>query len=163
MKAAQLSRILKVRSSLLEPQEVKEDSALKSTNQRIISKLSSMQGSVLLPKKMTLNDKLTIYNQFTQKENLLQKLDRDSILNGENSSLYWNEYSKTISRSKSLATRIDSLDSDSLLLNGCAKRQNANSWFDRERKLSPEQELVEDILSILHCFSSRLYGRSKVL
>ena len=30
-----------------------------------------------------------------------------------------------------------------------------------ERKLSPEQELVEDILSILHCFSSRLYGLRK--
>ncbi|EAM48069.1 similar to site-specific integrase-resolvase [Crocosphaera watsonii WH 8501] len=30
-----------------------------------------------------------------------------------------------------------------------------------ERKLSPEQELVEDILSILHCFSARLYGLRK--
>lgn len=27
-----------------------------------------------------------------------------------------------------------------------------------ERKLSPEQELVADMLSIIHCFSSRLYG-----
>ncbi|MDJ0650979.1 MAG: IS607 family transposase [Xenococcaceae cyanobacterium MO_188.B19] len=30
-----------------------------------------------------------------------------------------------------------------------------------ERQLSPEQELVEDILAILHCFSSRLYGLRK--
>ncbi len=30
-----------------------------------------------------------------------------------------------------------------------------------ERNLSPEQELVEDILSILHCFSARLYGLRK--
>ena len=30
-----------------------------------------------------------------------------------------------------------------------------------ERKLSPQQELVEDILSILHCFSARLYGLRK--
>ncbi|WP_293026568.1 MULTISPECIES: IS607 family transposase [unclassified Moorena] len=30
-----------------------------------------------------------------------------------------------------------------------------------ERKLSPEQELVEDILSCLHCFSARLYGLGK--
>jgi excisionase family DNA binding protein len=30
-----------------------------------------------------------------------------------------------------------------------------------ERKLSPERELVEDILSILHCFSARLYGLRK--
>ncbi|MDT9237263.1 MAG: hypothetical protein P5675_26860, partial [Limnospira sp. PMC 917.15] len=27
--------------------------------------------------------------------------------------------------------------------------------------LSPEPEMVEDILAILHCFCSRLYGRSK--
>ena len=30
-----------------------------------------------------------------------------------------------------------------------------------ERDLSPEQELVQDILSILHCFSARLYGLRK--
>lgn len=30
-----------------------------------------------------------------------------------------------------------------------------------ERKLSPEQELVADTLSIIHCFSSRLYGLRK--
>lgn len=30
-----------------------------------------------------------------------------------------------------------------------------------ERKLSPEQELMADMLSIVHCFSSRLYGLRK--
>jgi putative resolvase len=30
-----------------------------------------------------------------------------------------------------------------------------------ETSLSPEQEMVEDILAILHCFSSRLYGLRK--
>ena len=30
-----------------------------------------------------------------------------------------------------------------------------------ETNLSPEQEMVEDILAILHCFSSRLYGLRK--
>jgi excisionase family DNA binding protein len=30
-----------------------------------------------------------------------------------------------------------------------------------DRKLSPEQELVQDLLSIIHCFSSRLYGLRK--
>ncbi len=30
-----------------------------------------------------------------------------------------------------------------------------------ETNLSPERELVEDILAILHCFSSRLYGLRK--
>ncbi|MBO1349157.1 MAG: recombinase family protein [Hormoscilla sp. GUM202] len=30
-----------------------------------------------------------------------------------------------------------------------------------EQQLSPEQELVQDMLSIIHCFSSRLYGLRK--
>ncbi|WP_404799812.1 IS607 family transposase [Anabaenopsis elenkinii] len=30
-----------------------------------------------------------------------------------------------------------------------------------DRKLSPEQELVQDMLSSIHCFSSRLYGLRK--
>jgi len=30
-----------------------------------------------------------------------------------------------------------------------------------ETELSPEREMVEDILAILHCFSSRLYGLRK--
>ncbi|MEK9513903.1 MULTISPECIES: IS607 family transposase [Limnospira] len=30
-----------------------------------------------------------------------------------------------------------------------------------QTSLSPEPEMVEDILALLHCFSSRLYGRSK--
>ncbi|NER01670.1 MAG: IS607 family transposase [Okeania sp. SIO3C4] len=30
-----------------------------------------------------------------------------------------------------------------------------------ENKLSPEQELVQDMLSIIHCFSARLYGLRK--
>jgi predicted site-specific integrase-resolvase len=30
-----------------------------------------------------------------------------------------------------------------------------------ETTLSPEREMVEDILAILHCFSSRLYGLRK--
>ncbi|CDM95340.1 ISSoc2, resolvase [Limnospira maxima CS-328] len=30
-----------------------------------------------------------------------------------------------------------------------------------ETSLSPEREMVEDILAILHCFSSRLYGLRK--
>ena len=42
----------------------------------------------------------------------------------------------------------------------CAKR----SWeilVLHKVELSPEREMVEDILSILHCFSARLYGLRK--
>lgn len=44
-------------------------------------------------------------------------------------------------------------------------------WFDRfcqqhgctitvlnQERLSPEQEMVQDLMTIVHCFSSRLYG-----
>jgi predicted site-specific integrase-resolvase len=30
-----------------------------------------------------------------------------------------------------------------------------------QQKYSPETELAQDMLSIVHCFSSRLYGRPK--
>ena len=30
-----------------------------------------------------------------------------------------------------------------------------------DEKLSPEQEMVQDLMTIIHCFSSRLYGLRK--
>ena len=110
-------------------QEGKEDSVSKNTKQRTKSPLSSMQESLLIPKKMTLRDKLNFYAQNTQKENWLKKLAQDSILNGKNCSLYWNEYTKEMSASLSSLTPIDSLDSDSRLLSGSVSKVSVNSWF----------------------------------
>ncbi len=152
--------IKKEKSNQSELQEDKEDSALKSTK-RQKSPLCCMQESLPNLKKTTYRDKLSFYNQNTQMGNCLKRLEADSILNGENCSLYWNEYTKAISQCLSSPIVTDSSDSDFLLLSGYANKVNANSWFDRERKLSPEQELVEDLLAILHCFSSRLYGLRK--
>lgn len=112
-----------------EPQEGKEDSVLKNTKQRIVSPLSSMQESLLIPKRMTLSDKLNFYAQSTQKGNWLKRLDRDSILNGENCSLYWNEYTKKISDNLSWRIQTDWSDLDSHSLNGYANKVGANSWF----------------------------------
>ncbi|WAN69552.1 IS607 family transposase [Moorena producens JHB] len=47
------------------------------------------------------------------------------------------------------------------LLEWLCKKAGVKLVVLNERKLSPEQELVEDILSILHCFSARLYGLRK--
>ena len=112
----------------LELQEDKEDSVLKSTK-RTKSRLCCMQESLATPKKMTLSDKLNFYNQNTQKGSWLKKLEADSILNGEDCSLFWNEYTKTISQCLSSPIVIDSLDSDFLSLSGYVNKVNANSWF----------------------------------
>ena len=106
----------------------KEGSVLKSTK-RQKSPLCSMQKSLLIPKKMTSLDRLNFYSQSTQKENWLQRLGQDSILNGENCYLYWNEYTKRISENLSLPIRTDLLDLDSHLLSGSANKVNVNSWF----------------------------------
>ncbi len=111
-----------------EPQEGKEDSASKSTK-RLKSALCCMQESLATPRKMILSDKLSFYSQNTQKGNWLKRLEVDSILNGENCSLYWNEYTKAISQCLSSPIATDSLDSDSLSLNGCVNKVNVNSWF----------------------------------
>ncbi|MBS0015167.1 MAG: IS607 family transposase [Arthrospira sp. SH-MAG29] len=41
------------------------------------------------------------------------------------------------------------------------KQNRCSLMVLNETSLSREPEMVEDILAILHCFSSRLYGRSK--
>ena len=119
----------KAKSNQLEPLEDKEDFAFLNTKQRMLSPLSSMQESLPILKKMTLSDKLNFYAQSTQKGNWLKKLEADSILNGENCSLYWNEYTKEISASLSSLIPIDSSDLDSRSLSGSVNKVNANSWF----------------------------------
>lgn len=42
-----------------------------------------------------------------------------------------------------------------------AKRHNCQIIVANQEKLSPQQELVEDMLAIIHSFSSRLYGLRK--
>lgn len=74
-------------------------------------------------------DKLVIYSQHIQQQNLLQKLEAGSILGGESSYPFWNEYSKEISKYLSLPSPTDYVDLGFNWLNGYAKNTNANSWF----------------------------------
>ena len=44
---------------------------------------------------------------------------------------------------------------------GFCKNHGTELVVMNQQSLSPEQEMVEDLLSIVHCFSSRLYGLRK--
>jgi putative resolvase len=44
-----------------------------------------------------------------------------------------------------------------LLEHLCIKNDTTLTVINIE-KLSPEQEMVQDLMTIIHCFSSRLYG-----
>jgi len=39
-----------------------------------------------------------------------------------------------------------------------AKIQGCEVLVLNQERLSPEQEMVQDLMTIVHCFSSRLYG-----
>ena len=41
------------------------------------------------------------------------------------------------------------------------KRHGTRIEVMNQMSLSPEQEMTQDLLSIIHCFSSRLYGLRK--
>lgn len=145
---------------LSEPQET-NDGFASTTNSPKISPLSVTQESLLIPKEMTSTDKLNSYAQNTQALNLFQKLEADSILNGESSSKYWNEYVRVISQHKAIAYADRAVRFGFPLIEWLCQQNGVKLMVQGQRNLSPEAELVEDILSILHCFSARLYGLRK--
>ncbi|MDB9538915.1 hypothetical protein PN457_04440, partial [Anabaenopsis arnoldii] len=67
------------------------------------------------------NDNLNTYAQDIQRLKLFQKLEGDSILNGKNSSPFWNESSTAISNVLSFPTLTDLSDSDLNWLGGYAQ------------------------------------------
>lgn len=111
------------------PQEDNDDSQSRSMKTKQRNPLFAMQESLLIPKEMTLNDKLTFCVKHTQEQNWSKKLDRDSILGGESSSPYWSEFTKGMSDALSALTPTDSLDLASPSLSGSVVKQNVNSWF----------------------------------
>ena len=44
------------------------------------------------------------------------------------------------------------------LLEHLCKQHQCELWVINDERLSPEREMVEDLMAIIHCFSSRLYG-----
>ena len=133
--------IMKESLTASELQETSDDSALMKDIPKV-SQLSLMQESLVMDNEMTLTDKLSFYAQSTPTLNLFQKLEVDSILNGVNSSKYWNEYAKVISQHLSSLTPIEPSDLDSHLLNGCVSKMGSSSWFStRETYLQKRNSL----------------------
>ncbi len=133
--------IMKESLTASELPETSDDSALMNKIPKV-SQLSLMQESLVMDNEMTLTDKLSFYAQSTPTLNLFVKLEVDSILNGVNSSKYWNEYVKVISQHLSSLTPIEPSDLDSHLLNGYVSKMGSNSWFStRETYLQKRNSL----------------------
>lgn len=118
------------------PLELQGDSVdLQSTNtNRVRNQLFAMQGSLVIPNGMTLKDKLSFCLEQTLEQNLFERLDRGSVLEGPNCSLFWSEYTKVMSDALCALTQIDSLGLGSHLLNGSVTKLDANSWFSMKLK-----------------------------
>jgi putative transposase len=91
--------------------------------------LFARRESQLIPSAMILSDKLNSFVQDFQKQSFYQKLAPGLILGGEGSLPFWTEFSMAMSNVLWLPTPTDWSDSGLSLLRGCAKRQDANSWF----------------------------------
>ena len=81
------------------------------------------------PKKTTLPDNLQNLLNCSPKEELLKKLQEESILGGKGCSEFWNEFVAEMSKKLWLPTKTGSQGSALTLLNGYAKNTNAKSWF----------------------------------
>jgi putative transposase len=114
-------------------QEGKEGSSSKRLKKPQVSpgqlELFATLGFQLIPNKTICSDNLRFYANNTPIAKSFQKLEADSILNGKNSSLFWNESLTAISNVLSLPTLTDSLDLDMNWLSGYAKNLSVNSWF----------------------------------
>jgi hypothetical protein len=109
----------------------------------------------------TSQDKSPSSKKNTRKRKSSAKSGEDSTSKDKNLQPYWNESCLEMSQELWSLTKIGLPDLDLIGLTGSAESLDAQSWFDRETNLSPEAEMVEDILAILDCFSSRLYGLGK--
>jgi hypothetical protein len=109
----------------------------------------------------TSQDKSPSSKKNTRKRKSSAKSVEDSTSKDKNLQPYWNESCLEMSQQLWSLTKIGLPDLDLIGLTGSAESLDAQSWFDRETNLSPEAEMVEDILAIRPCFSSRLYGLRK--
>ncbi len=121
--------IKKEDSIQLEQKVISGDFVSKNQQNRKISPLSVMQESLLIPKEMTLKDRLSFYARVTRQAPLLVRLGQDSILNGENSSKYWNKYTSLISQHLSSLIPTEQLDLAFHLSSGYVNNPESGSWF----------------------------------
>ncbi len=112
-------------------------------------------------KNLTWRDRLTFFSLVSPTVNSSKKSRRVSTSKEKNFVTYWNEFSQEMFQWLWSVIKIDSPVSALNLSNGSAKDKVVNSWFSSKVTLSPEREMVEDILAIIHVFSCRLYGLRK--
>ena len=150
---------LKEKSKASEHPEGNAVTALKSTSRKV-SPLSVTQGFPPTDKKTTSKDKLNFYAQSILGLKLSQKLEADSILNGSGSSILERIYQRDVGLlAVAYPDRLARFGFP--LIEWICQQSECKLVVLNESKLSPHEELVQDILSILHCFSTRLYGLRK--
>jgi hypothetical protein len=154
----------KGKSKQLKPRQGKGDTTLNPTQGNRLSQLELPLFTLVSaagdnPK--TSQDKSPSSKKNTRKRKSSAKSVEDSTSKDKNLQPYWNESCLEMSQQLWSLTKIGLPDLDLIGLTGSAESLDAQSWFDRETNLSPEAEMVEDILAILDCFSSRLYGLRK--
>jgi hypothetical protein len=154
----------KGKSKQLKPRQDKGDTTLNPTRGNRLSQLELplfTLVSAVGDNPKTSQDKSPSSKKNTRKRKSSAKSGEDSTSKGKNLQPYWNESCLEMSQQLWSLTKIGLPDLDLIGLTGSAESLDAQSWFDRETNLSPEAEMVEDILAILDCFSSRLYGLGK--
>ena len=154
----------KGKSKQLKPRQGKGDTTLNPTQGNRLSQLELplfTLVSAVGDNPKTSQDKSPSSKKNTRKRKSSAKSVEDSTSKDKNLQPYWNESCLEMSQQLWSLTKIGLPDLDLIGLTGSAESLDAQSWFDRETNLSPEAEMVEDILAILDCFSSRLYGLGK--
>jgi len=154
------------KSAPLEPKEEDAGIYLKISSKKTIKTIKTTKSvsvtveSLPMAKKKTFKDKLTISDKNTQTTKLLKILDRASTLKEKVLTPFWNKQSKVIFNVREIVvTHKDRLCRFAFdLIEGIVKRGDGKILVLDQKETSPEEELVNDLLSIVTVFSSRLYG-----
>lgn len=119
-----------------------KSSSKKSQSKEEDAPLLSMLASLPDLNLTTCIDKLNDYQHSTQAQKLLKKWQEDLILGGKDSSLFWDEFCKEMSKLLWLPTKTDLLALGSTSSSGYAKSMIAKSWFKTLITSAPTKSLL---------------------
>jgi hypothetical protein len=112
-------------------------------------------------KNQTLNDKRLTCNPCSQTDSLSKTSAPDSTTQLKDYFPFWDKFCQETSEKLWSATKTDSFGSVLTSSNGSVNSLHCQLVVLNRSDLSPEREMVEDILAIVHVFSCRLYGLRK--
>ena len=120
---------------------------------------SAIVESQLQDKKKTWIDKFSFLNSTILTTQLYQIMDQESTSREKDLKPFWNQQSKEIIE-EVVVTHKDRLCRFGFdLIEGIIKEHsNGKIVVLNQEKTSPEKELIDDLISIITVFSSRLYG-----